>query len=245
LQGTLTGERGIYTLQAGPIVRRFEIASAEVRFLGSPRPDPAIDVTATKIIFDPAGRQVEIRVRLGGTLRSPTLALASVDAPTIPESELLSFLFFGRPSTELGAAGLPGEALLEETFYGGLAELATLELEEALIEDLGLSLDIFQVRFGGGGIGGVGATTFVFGWEIESNVFLTAESAIGAVLSEGDLGANAWALRLEWAIDPRSRVRAGFEPVAPGRFLRGLNLALPAVRPRQQFSIELRRRWNY
>jgi hypothetical protein len=244
IQGTLQGERGVYTLQAGPIIRRFDILSAEVRFLGTPEPNPAVDIVARRIVFDPSGRQIEVEVRIGGTLRTPTLSLASADAPAFPESELLSILFFGRPTLELGGGGIPGETVIEGTFVGGLAELATLELEEALIRDLGLSLDIFQVRFGPGGLGGFGAPTFVFGWELGQNFFLTAESGIAALMEEGDAARQTWALRFEWAFDPNSRLSIGREPVAPSRYLRGLGIALP-ITLQQQFSLELRRRWSY
>ncbi len=238
LQGALTGQRGTYTLQAGPIIRRFDILAAEIRFLGTPEPNPALDITARRIVFDPAGRQIEVEVRIGGTLRTPTLNLASADAPAFPESELLSVLFFGRPTLEVGGAA--GESILEGTFL----ELATLELEELLIQDLGFAVDLFQVRFGPGGLGGFGSPTFILGWELGSDVFLTAESGIAALLDNEANSLNTWALRLEWAFDRRSRLRASYEPVTPSRFVRGLGVALPITR-RQQFAIELRRRWTY
>jgi hypothetical protein len=245
LQGTLEGERGTYTLEAGPIIRRFQIASAQVRFLGTPEINPAIDVTARRIVLDPAGRQVEIDVRITGTIRTPRLSLASADLATVPESELLSFLFFGRPSADLGTGGLPGQALLEETFVGGFAELAGLELERTLIRDLGLSFDVFQIRFGGpGGIGGFGAPTLVFGWELGSAFFLTVESALGALAESGAGIENSWAIRLEWAFDEDSRARIGYEPVSINRFLRGYSLGLDRV-IQNQFVLEVRRRWMY
>jgi hypothetical protein len=246
IQGDLEGTRGLYTLQAGPIIRRFEILSARVRFLGTPDVNPVIDISARRVVFDPSGRQIEVEVHIGGTMRSPTLSLASADAPAFPESELLSVLFFGRQTLELGGAGVAGEAVLEDTVISGLAELASLELEQAIVGNLGLSLDIFQVRFGPGGIGGFGAPTFVFGWELGSDFFLTAESAIGALLSEAEPASSAWALRLEWAFDRRSRARIGLEPVAPYRSLRGVGLAPISRQPlSQQLSLEVRRRWNY
>lgn len=238
LQGTLTGQRGTYTLQAGPIIRRFDILAAEIRFLGTPEPNPALDITARRIVYDPGGRQIEVEVRIGGTLRTPTLNLASADAPAFPESELLSVLFFGRPTLEVGGAA--GESILEGTFL----ELATLELEELLIQDLGFAVDLFQVRFGPGGLGGFGSPTFVLGWELGSDVFLTAESGVAALLDNEANSLNTWALRIEWAFDRRSRLRASYEPVTPSRFVRGLGVALPITR-RQQFAIELRRRWMY
>jgi TamB, inner membrane protein subunit of TAM complex len=241
LQGTLEGERGTYTLQAGPIVRRFEIASAQVRFLGTSEINPAIDIVARRVVLDPGGRQVEVEVRIAGTLRSPRLSLASADLATVPESELLAFLFFGRQTADQSVGGIATEALLEETVLG----LAGLELERALISDLGLSFDIFQLRFGGpGGIGGFGAPTVVLGWELGSEFFLTVESAL-ARLGESASFENAWAIRLEWAFDENSRARIGYEPVSINRFLRGYSLGLEDITRKNQFLLEVRRRWTY
>ncbi|MGH7504021.1 MAG: translocation/assembly module TamB domain-containing protein, partial [Longimicrobiales bacterium] len=244
IQGTLEGERGTYTLRAGPIVRRFEIAHAQVRFLGSPEPNPALDITAQRVVLDPSGRRIEIQVHIGGTLSNPTLSLASADLATVPESELLSFLFFGRPSFELGGAGLPGQLILEETIFGGLAELAGIQLERTLVEDLGLSFDLFQIRFGGtGGFGGYGADV-VLGWELGSAFFLTVESALGALFEGSASAANLWAIRLDWAFHENSQARIGLEPVRLTRFLRGFSLGVDPPRL-QQFFLEVRRRWTY
>ena len=70
------------------------------------------------------------------------------------------------------------------------------------------------------------------------------EPGIAALLDNETNSLNTWALRLEWAFDRQSRLRASYEPVTPSRFVRGLGVALPITR-RQQFAIELRRRWTY
>ncbi|MGH7555408.1 MAG: translocation/assembly module TamB domain-containing protein, partial [Longimicrobiales bacterium] len=242
--GTLEGERGSYTLQAGPIVRNFEVTHTEVRFLGGPEINPAIDITARRIVFDAQGGEIDMDVRVTGTVRSPRLDLASPDAPDFPPEELLSMLFFGRSSLELGGGGLSGAEVLETTFLGSWAELATLELEETLVRNLGLSFDIFQVRFGPGGLGGFGAPAFVFGWEVGRDVFLTAETALAGLFESTGTAANPWALRLEWAFAPDARLRASFETVEPTRYVQGVGLRLPITR-KQQFSLEVRRRWTY
>ncbi len=240
IQGTLAGERGTYTLRAGPVIRRFDVLDAEVRFLGSPDIDPALAITARRFVFDETGRQIEVVVTIGGSLRRPTLALASADLANIPESELLSFLLFGRPTLELAGGGLPGETLLESTFL----ELATLELEQAIVGDLGVALDIFQVRFPGG-VRGAAAPTVLVGRELATDVFLTVESGLAALFgSEAEAG-DSWAIRLEWAFDRNSSARVGWEPVTRTRFLRGLGAALPARTRAQQLFLELRRRWTY
>ncbi|HSJ14898.1 MAG TPA: translocation/assembly module TamB domain-containing protein [Longimicrobiales bacterium] len=242
--GTLSGERGTYTLVAGPIVRRFTIVNSEVRFLGSSPPNPAVDITARRTLLDPTGQRVEVDVRITGTARTPRLALAAADAPNIPQSELLSFLLFGRPSFALGeSAFTTGGAVLEQTYLGALGEVLGIELERALSADLGLQLDIFQVQFGQG-VGGLSQPTFVVGRQLADDVFLTLETGISALLGS-DAPANTWAVRLEWAFDRRSSLEGGIEPANRVGRLRGLGSALPAGQPRSQLFLELRRRWVY
>jgi hypothetical protein len=240
--GTLEGQRGTYTLEAGPIVRRFEIVDATVRFLGTPEINPALDITARRIVLDPGGREVDVQVRVSGTLRTPTLSLASADAAQIPQSELLSFLLFGEPTVGLGGSFLPGETLIQETFLSGFAELASLELESAL----GAPFDVFQIRLGGGRYGGLGSPTLVLGRELSSGVFLTVESGIATLFgpSADESVANTWAVRMEWRIDPRTSLRVGYEPVRRARLVRGIGVTLPLIR-RQQAAVELRRRWTW
>lgn len=243
--GTLEGTRGRYTLVAGPIVRRFDIVAAQVRFLGAPTPNPAIDITARRIVYDPGGRELAVDVRISGTLETPRLSLAGADAADIAESELLSFLLFGQPSFALGGQYLPGDVLLEQTFLGGFAELAAIELERGLS---GLGLDIFQIRLGPGPLAGLGSPTVIMGRQLAADVFITVETGITALF--GGSGAeqsvvSTWAARLDWAFDPRSRLRLAVEPVFAGRSLRGSMLALPLSPPRPQLLIEARRRWAY
>jgi hypothetical protein len=243
--GTLSGTRGQYTLVAGPLVRRFDIVSAQVRFMGSATPNPAIDVTARRIVFDPAGRQVDIDVRITGTFETPRLAVAGGEALGIAESELLSFLIFGQPTFALGGEYLPGEDVLQQTFLGGFAELMAIELERSLG---GLGLDVFQIRLGSGGLfGGLDRPTVVLGRQLRPDVFITLETGLTALLGGGGQGDSplSFAARLDWALDRRSRARLAWEPVYTGRVFRGAALALPLTEPRQQFLLEFRRRWTY
>lgn len=244
--GSLEGERGTFTLRVGPIVRRFDIVRASVRFFGSPDPNPAIDITASRTVIDPAGRRVEILIRIGGTLNAPTVALTTPEGAPIPESELLSFLLFGQPSFALADGGLQGGFVEEALFgVGSLAEILSIELEEELVADLGLPLDYFQIRPTAGPFGGLGAPTVVFGTEVAEDVFLTVDAGLATLFGPTEATTNVWAVRLEWRIDPEWTLELGLEPVNRGRLFRGITTGLPVARPEQQFILELRRRWTY
>jgi translocation and assembly module TamB len=245
ITGTLTGSRGQYTLRAGPIVRRFDVVEIEVNFLGDTEINPRINIVASRLIVDPAGRQVDIRVNVGGTMRAPTLSLASGDAANIPQSELLSFLLFGQSTFGLTGGGLvPGQALVAETFWGGFTELISLELEDELI-DAGVSFDIFQLRFGNR-IASLDEPSLVIGEEITDNVFLTVESAFGGLT--GGEGGFAPTVRLEWRLNPGTTLSIGFnELVHPGRALRGITVAQPILNARQdrQYTFDFKKRWSW
>src|SRR5690606_23354037 len=128
--GTLQGERGTFTLEAGPIVRRSDVERAEARGLGEPPRAPALNVTAVRPVPLGAQREIAIVARITGTASNPMVAFATPEGAAIPESELLSFLVFGRPSFALGEAAFLGQGVLGEFFLTGLTELTALELEQ-------------------------------------------------------------------------------------------------------------------
>jgi hypothetical protein len=243
ITGTLSGTRGQYTLIAGPLVRRFDVISAQLRFFGEPQPNPQVDFTVRRMVFDPGGRQLDVNVRISGTLTNPRISLAGGEAAGIAEAELLSFLIFGQPTFALGGELLPGDQL-EQVFVGGFAELLAIELERGLG---GLGLDVFQIRLGRGPLGGLGAPTLVLGRQLRDDVFITVETGITALFGGGGAGElpNHWAVRLDWAFAPASRATLAWEPVYAGRAFRGAVFALPLTQQRQQFLLEVRRRWGY
>ncbi len=236
--GELEGERGTYTLVAGPILRQFDISHMRLRFQDETELNPNIEITATRTIIDQTGRPVDIDVNIGGTLQNPTLGLASGEGANVPESELLSFLFFGQPSFALGGGNLASEALL-----GNVTELLGIGIGETFA-DAGLPFDVFQIRLAGYGGAGQNTAMLVIGREITDDVFLTLESYLNALFGESASGLDAWALRLEWAFARRSSVSTGFEPVNSALLLRGAGLD-PAIAPGQQLFVELRRRWMW
>lgn len=242
--GILEGERGTFILEAGPVVREFDITHARVQFFGTPTPNPALDITASRVILTAEGSELEIDVHVGGTLEAPTVALSTGDGAQIPESELLSLVLFGQPSFALGAGGIPGGLLLQETFVGGLATLASLELEQAVLGDLGLPFDVFRLRSTFGAQGDLAAPSLVIGTEVGDDVFVTLDAPLPGFLGASDLSADLWGISLVWRIDREWRLELAYEPVYQSLPL-GAGALAPLIEPEQQFSIELLRRWTY
>jgi hypothetical protein len=247
ISGTLEGDRGIFTLQVGPLVRRFTLTQTTVRFFGTPELNPGLDVTATRVIPGAGGQMTEIVIHLTGTLREPHVAVSTANGAQVPEAELLSFLLFGAPSYAAPGQFPLGGPILEEAVFGigSVAELASIGIEEALISDLGLPLDYFLIQPTQGPFGGLGAPTIVLGEEIAPNVYLTVNTGAGGLFGAGATPANAWAVTVQWRITSQWTLELGVVPVNPARFFRGLGTALPIVGYERQVIVELQRRWTY
>ena len=249
ITGDLEGERGQYVLRAGPIIRRFDVTHALVRFQSGTEINPSIDVTAERTVVLSSGRDMVVQVHVGGTMQSPTLSLASQDAAMIPQSELLSFLLFGEPSFALSNTGsvIPGQQVIEQTLAGGLNELASIALEQQLLDQLGMSFDIFQIRLGGARLNDL-SPSLVVGREVGTNVFLTVETAVNTLFGGTERTAATFAVHLEWRINENTTVRTSYEPANKNSVLRGYLVALPtALQPAQRYqgTLEFRRRWTW
>ena len=242
--GTLEGRRGTYTVVAGLFVRRLDISRARIRFLGSTELNPQLDIVATKTVLTGTSSQVDIQARVTGTLENPKLALSTAQGIQIPESELLSFLVFGQPSFALGN-GTMGQTLLRQTLTGGIAELASMQLEQSLTA-FGLPLDVLEIQASAAGT----PENLVVGRELAPDVFITVQTAIGVLFSNaGQNTGEPLALRIDWRATPRLTATLGWEPPNQVRTLPAFftNLVTPQQLTRQsnQFTFELRRRWTY
>jgi autotransporter translocation and assembly factor TamB len=136
LVGDVQTIRGYYEFQG----RRFELQrGGQIRFVGTPQVNPAIDITATRLIPNTG---VEARVRITGTARDPELSLSS--NPPLEESDILSLIVFNRPVNELGT----GERSSLAATAGGIA---TGFLAAPLGESIGraLDLDLFEITTSG------------------------------------------------------------------------------------------------
>ncbi len=132
LLGEVETVRGTYEFQG----RRFDLQrGGTLRFLGEPQPNPALDITATRLIPNTG---VEARIRVQGTAKAPQLSLTS--NPPLEESDILALIVFNRPVNELGT----GERSSLAATAGGIA---TGFLAAPLGDSIGraLDLDLFEI----------------------------------------------------------------------------------------------------
>ncbi|MEO7963268.1 MAG: translocation/assembly module TamB domain-containing protein, partial [Gemmatimonadaceae bacterium] len=127
LTGALFTDQGDYTF----LGRRFVVTRGSVRFTGEPVLNPVLQVLANYEVRQSGRAPLEIRIVIGGTLDSPKLTLESDAQPTLSQSDLISFLAFGRSSSGLlsfSGSGLSGGGQSGSSLAGNVAALATKQL---------------------------------------------------------------------------------------------------------------------
>lgn len=155
VEGSLNTDRGEYTF----LSKRFEVRNGSATFIGSTDIDPTLQVTGNYEVPIPGREALNIRVLIGGTLSNPKLTLESDAQPPISQTDLLSYLAFGRssstllsPGSGLSGAGAGGEligagaALAGRQLTGVALGVAVEELEGEASRSAGL--DVFNITPG-------------------------------------------------------------------------------------------------
>lgn len=180
IDGTLQTPRGTYRLPLGPTIQKeFTVTRGEVRYFGTPDLNAALDIDARHLLRDIRGDPVTVFVNVGGTINSPTLTLTSDIQPALSETEIISYLVFGAPSAQAaGGGGRQVQYGLQQT-VSTAAALITGQLGNALISDLGVPLDYFEIRpeFGGAGFQLAG-TEIALGRRLGERWFVTLNPRI-------------------------------------------------------------------
>ncbi|HKW10360.1 MAG TPA: translocation/assembly module TamB domain-containing protein, partial [Gemmatimonadaceae bacterium] len=143
LTGAVGTERGDYTF----LSKRFSIARGSATFVGTPDLNPTLQATAEYQVQLTGAPALNIQVLIGGTLKSPKLTLESDAQPPKSQSELLTLLAFGGPSSSLlepegsslGGAGGPG---------GGVGQSATVAMTRLEGIAVGVLFEQVQSRAG-------------------------------------------------------------------------------------------------
>jgi translocation and assembly module TamB len=138
LRGNLQAVRGTYN-QFG---RQFAIQTGTLVFPGTPGIDPSLSITAAYRLRREDAAPLAIIATVEGTLQDPQVRLSSESQPPIPESDLISYLLFGRPSFALAGDDqrLVNEALTGVVSYG-VSQLGTQVSQSLGVDYLSISQD--------------------------------------------------------------------------------------------------------
>ncbi|HEX6434833.1 MAG TPA: translocation/assembly module TamB domain-containing protein, partial [Gemmatimonadales bacterium] len=167
--GTLEALRGSYTLHIGPITRDFTVERGAVRYFGDL--NAGLDIRAVHVVRAVRGEEVPVIANIAGSLYAPKVNLESTLNPPISETDLVSYLVTGYPANEASRLG-KGDVLESGLSY--FSSALSSELERALIQDLGVPLDLIEIRPGVSRSGGAQSLTqLAAGWQLGSKTFLT------------------------------------------------------------------------
>ncbi|MFW5951210.1 MAG: translocation/assembly module TamB domain-containing protein [Gemmatimonadota bacterium] len=106
LTGTLEVRDGTYALQLvqGVPGRMFEIRGGTIEFVGTPGIDPNLEIDAGYRVRRAQGDPIDVVARVAGTLKDPRVSLGSDSDLPLTESDLASYILFGRSGAELTQA---------------------------------------------------------------------------------------------------------------------------------------------
>jgi autotransporter translocation and assembly factor TamB len=180
LSGTLQVRRGYYE----EFGKRFTIEGGEVFFYGTPELNPGLHIVASNTVEGVQGiGDVLVQITVGGTLRNPTIDLAST--PAYDKSEIIAIALFGTPTPSAGQQGQFSETVRD--LVTGTAGSSLLR--SALTSELNLDvIEISQRQEEEGD----SATLFRVGKYISPDVFVTFEQQVG-----GQEGHQAVGLRYQ------------------------------------------------
>jgi translocation and assembly module TamB len=246
LTGVISTDRGEYTF----LSKRFQIKRGSATFVGGPEMNPTLQATGEYEVALVGRPNFNVRVLIGGTIRKPKLTLESDAQPPISQSDLLSYLAFGRSSTSL--LQLEGSGLSGATATGSLIGVgAALAMKRMVAVGLGVMADELE----GEATKGLGADVF----NIEPADLPTELGAQGVVnfLATTRVEAGKYlspyfftALQLQQYPGLRAQYRTPkgmrFETaIEPRYLLQPPSLALQRVSPVTSFGLFITREWRF
>lgn len=241
LAGSLEAVRGSYT-QFGRI---FDVETGTLDFVGTPGIDPSLSIQAVHRFRREVGEPLNVLANVGGTLQAPVVTLSSDAQPPIGESDLISYMLFGRPSYLLAS----GEVDVVNEATAGVSSALLSQLGTTLSRSLGVDyFSVSQARQAGS-LAPLGSTAGLFsdtqiemGRYIGENVFLAVTLR---PLTGGDAARRIQlpSARLEW----RFREDWSTESFVEDRLARQGRAAFGELDNdvRRVFGVSLFRDWGY
>ena len=245
LTGIVSTDRGEYTF----LSKRFQIKRGSATFVGGPEMNPILQATGEYEVAMVGRPNFNIRVLIGGTIQKPKLTLESDAQPPIPQSDLLSYLAFGRSSSSL--LQLEGSGLSGSTPTGDLVGVgAALAMKRMGAVALGVMVDEIE----GEATKGLGADVFnispaefpEFGGEQVVNFFQSTRVEAGKYL-------NPY-LFVALQIQQRPGARAQYRTpkgwryeaaIEPRYLLEPPSLSMQKVRTKTAYGAFIIREWRF
>ncbi|MEP7000610.1 MAG: translocation/assembly module TamB domain-containing protein, partial [bacterium] len=265
LSGTLSADRGTYTLDLTAVQREFQVQTGRITFFGTPDFNPEIDVSALYNVKQGSRADIGIKARIFGNFYpQPALELSSSDAYLSP-SDMVSYLVTGRPSFEQGGLDVAASQRAVEF----LLPTVNATVSRALRDQLGGFVDLIQIQSGAAidplsvadGTASSPLRSFLYSTrlggekQIKDRLFLSFSTGLCQLRGSEDAsqqGLNGFVNAIEgkleyrfpFAAPDRLALRAGREPAASA--LRcGADRVRGFVATPQQWGVSVFRSWAF
>jgi translocation and assembly module TamB len=214
VSGTLQAPRGTYLLKVGPMTREFVVTEGTVKYFGTPDQDAELNIEARHTVHPvPTHAQqnpedVTVVAHITGTLLVPRVTL-EVEKQDLSQTEVISYLLFGKPSFDTPGADQGGIAS-QQAWVRTFASVLSGELERTIVSDLGVPVDYVEIR-PGGQADRLSGVQLAVGRQLGPKTFLVVDAGFcegRAVALRSTLG-----LSLQFRISPEFRTEASFEPI--------------------------------
>jgi translocation and assembly module TamB len=255
--GVLRAERGTYSLALEPtgFVRKdFQVEGGTVTLQSNAlgQQEGELNISAIHTLRTANGDDLRVRARLLGDYNSPTLVLESGESFAVSQSDLVSYLLFGQPNFEVGAANQEYIQTLLQTLAPTLSRGVRGVASRLFGSTVGDALQV-QTAVDWSARSGPGRTRDIFsrsrlGAETRignTNVFVSVSTPLcfgNNQESENDYFINGLSGKIEWRLSRDASVQAGREPSALvcGRAASGRVVATPA-----QWGVSVLRSWRF
>jgi hypothetical protein len=204
--GNLEAVRGNYTLKIGPVTRDFTVERGTVRYFGDL--NAALDIRASHIVRAVRGEEVPVIAVITGTLYAPKVTLESTFSPPISQTDLVSYVVTGYPANEAARLGLSN---VVETSLSYFSSALSSELERALIQDIGIPIDLIEIRPGVSRGRRSTLTQVAAGWQLGSKTFLRFNAGF-CPENLGQFSYNNLGASLEFRFSKEWRLLTSVEP---------------------------------
>lgn len=220
VSGQLRTPRGTYTLKLGPVFRTFLVERGTLQYFNTPDLDASLDVEARHVVRTVQGTgasdEYPIIAKITGTLLAPKLALTTApDRAPLPERDLVSLLVTGALANSI--VSQQADFRWDQALGAIGSTVLSAELQRSLIRDVGLPLDLVEIRPGfaqGNSLfaSGGNVTTLAVGRQIAPRLF--AILSAGACIGSGvDFSYQYLGASLEYRLHPTLRFQLAAEPV--------------------------------
>jgi len=210
VDGVLETPRGTYTLKIGPVSRDFDVTKGSVQYFGTPDLNAKLDIEAQHVVRAANGMDVPVVAKITGTLLRPQLDLSSGPnvRPPLPDVDLVSYLILGVPASQ--AQGLQQNAI--QTATSILTSAVSSDLERALVSDMGLPVDLLEIRpaLAGGTVAGGTITQLAAGWQLGPKLFFRLNA--GFCNNQVSLGSQNLGASVDFRFGTAWKLQASVEP---------------------------------